>query len=324
MIKTSVIIPNYNGCAYLRDCLTFLMRCKGTEFHTIVVDDASTDDSCRMVREEFPGVTLLRLSENGGFAHAVNVGIRAARTDYVLLLNNDTVPEPDFVTEMEKTLSSGIRLFSVSAKMLSMKDTEVIDDCGDLYTALGWAVARGKGEDRIRFSRRDLVFAACGGAAIYRKKLLEHLGGFDEAHFAYLEDIDVGYRARIYGYRNAYCPTAVVYHAGSATSGSRYNTFKVSLSSRNSIYLIAKNMPPLQILFNLPFLLLGFLVKTAFFICKGFGGTYVKGLGRGFSLAFSEEGRKKRVRFTWKHLPNYLVIEKELLANMLALCLKIR
>ena len=106
--------------------------------------------------------------------------------------------------------------------------------------------------------RRRVIFASCAGADIYRKKVFEKIGYFDEEHFAYLEDIDVGYRARIFGYENWYVPAALVYHVGSGTSGSRYNQFKTRYSSRNNIYLIYKNMPVLQIILNLPFLVPGF------------------------------------------------------------------
>ena len=323
-IKTTVVIPNYNGKKYLRDCLTFLMRCKGCAFHTIVVDDASTDESCRMVKENFPGVELVELPQNGGFAHAVNEGIRRAKTEFVLLLNNDTIPEPEFVTAMEKEIQKSGRYFSVSAKMLSMKEPEIIDDCGDQYCLLGWALGVGKGQSSQRYTRRSEVFAACGGAAIYRRNVLLKLGLFDELHFAYLEDIDLGYRAMLFGYRNRYCPDAIVYHAGSATSGSRYNAFKVDLSSRNNVYLIAKNMPFLQLLLNLPFLLAGFLIKTLFFLKKGFGGVYLKGLMKGIRLSASSEGRKHKVRFRPKRLWNYLYVQYRLVANTLALCSKIR
>ncbi len=322
-IKTTVIIPNYNGKKYLQDCLTFLKRSAGTTFHTMVVDDASTDESCRMVREQFPKVELVELSENGGFARAVNEGIKRAKTEFVLLLNNDTIPEPEFVAQLEKEIQKSKRYFSVSAKMLSMKEPEIIDDCGDLYCLLGWALGIGKGQSSERYTRPREVFAACGGAAIYKRSVLQKLGLFDELHFAYLEDIDVGYRAQLYGYRNRYCPKAIVYHAGSASSGSRYNAFKVDLSSRNNVYLILKNMPPLQLLLNLPFLLAGFLIKTLFFIKKGFGGTYIKGLWKGIRLGLSEEGRKKRIRFSARRLPYYIYVQYRLIANTLALWDKI-
>lgn len=131
-------------------------------------------------------------------------------------------------------------------------------------------------------------------AAIYRRKLFEKIGLFDEAHFAYLEDIDLGYRANIYGYKNVFAPKAEVLHAGSAVSGSRHNAFKVSLSSRNSIYLIYKNMPVLQVLLNLPFLLVGFLIKTLFFVKKGLGREYIKGLKKGLNFLFQRKDETRR------------------------------
>lgn len=147
--------------------------------------------------------------------------------------------------------------------------------------------------------------------------IFEKIGLFDENHFAYLEDIDIGYRALIYGYRNYYCHGAVVYHAGSGFSGSRYNKFKIDLSAKNSIYLVYKNMPLLQQLLNLPFLLAGFLIKWLFFLKKGFGTVYVKGLVKGFSLCFSQKGREKKVPFLGKNLPNYVFIQIQLWWNMI-------
>lgn len=201
--------------------------------------------------------------------------------------------------------------------MVVMDNPEIIDGAGDLYCALGWAYARGKGRMTDTCKDSKEIFASCGGAAIYRRAVFEQIGYFDENHFAYLEDMDIGYRAKIYGYQNIYLPKAVVKHAGSAVSGSRYNEFKIKLSSRNSIYLIYKNMPFLQILINLPFLLLGFFIKTLFFVKKGFGIVYVKGLGKGIFSCFQDEFRQKKVKFQVENLGNYVKIQWELWINMI-------
>ena len=150
MIKTTVVIPNYNGISYLEDCLTFLKRSKETMFETIVVDNGSQDGSTQLIKERFPWVRLICLSENTGFSHAVNVGIKEAKTPYVLLLNNDTVVEHDFVAKLEQAMEDHPKYFSFSSKMLCMKQPEVIDDAGDYYCALGWAFARGKGKSAER------------------------------------------------------------------------------------------------------------------------------------------------------------------------------
>lgn len=314
-MKTTVVIPNYNGRNYLQDCLTSLLE--GSEVPAIiVVDNGSADESAAMVKEKFPMVKLIALPENRGFSAAVNIGIREAGTEYVFLLNNDTVVLKDTIEELEAAMERHPKAFSVAAKMLQMKNPELIDSAGDFYCASGWAFARGKDRKNEAFSKETSVFSACAGAALYRKAVFEKIGDFDENHFAYLEDIDVGYRAKIYGYRNYYAPASVVLHAGSGSSGSRHNKFKVDLSSRNSIYLIYKNMPVLQVLLNLPFLLLGYLVKILFFLKKGLGADYMKGLGKGFRLAFSGKGREHKVKFSMKHFGNYVVIQLQLWANM--------
>lgn len=330
-MKTTVVIPNYNGKEYLWDCLSFLKRsyvddpkhagnellCERHTFDTIVVDNGSTDGSIEMLRKEFPKVTVIALSENTGFANAVNVGIKAAKTPYVFLLNNDTKIDAGCVSKLEQAMDKRPDYFSIGAKMLSMQRPEEIDDAGDLYCALGWAFALGKGSDSSFYEKDYDVFAACAGAAIYRRDVFEQIGYFDENHFAYLEDIDIGWRALIYGYKNGYLHDAIVYHAGSGSSGSRYNAFKVKLSSRNSTYLIRKNMPLLQRVLNLPFLMLGFLIKWLFFVKKGFGLLYIKGLFAGIRLSLTEQGKCKKVRFQARHLKQYCIIQGMLWLNML-------
>ena len=309
--KVSVVIPNYNGKRFLAACLKALLS-DAPEAELLVVDNGSADGSRELAEREFPGVRLIALDQNYGFPRAVNEGIRAASRPYVILLNNDTEVLPGFTDALADALEADGRAFSAQAKLISLQDPERIDDAGNYYCALGWAFARGKDRPAACYEKPGAVFAACAGAAAYRRELFEKIGGFDEAHFAYLEDIDVGWRARIAGYRNLYVPSAKVLHAGSGTSGSRYNEFKVSLSSRNNIYLIWKNMPFLQILLNLPLLAAGFGLKYLFFMKKGFGRTYAKGLREGFRLC--REGRK--VRFYWKNLPSYVKIQLELWINI--------
>lgn len=312
-IRSTVVIPNYNGIDYIENCLRFL---QDEPAHIIVVDNGSTDGSRQLVQERFPQVGLICLDRNYGFCRAVNEGIAASKTTYVILLNNDTEVEKGFVRALEQPLERHPEVFSGSAQMRSLKRPGLIDDAGDYYCALGWAFALGKDKPIQGYQRKRRIFAACGGAAIYRRKLFEEIGVMDENHFAYLEDIDLGYRARLNGYNNLYIPEAVVYHAGSGFSGSRYNRFKVRLSSRNSVYLLYKNMPTAQILLNLPLLLAGFAVKTVFFMRKGLGGIYLQGLCEGAALCRSEKGRVHKVRFSRDRLYSYIVIQLELWRNI--------
>ncbi len=311
MADVAVVVPNYNGMRFLKACLDSLREQTVQGFPVILVDNGSVDGSADFAEEHYPEVTVRRFDSNRGFCAAVNEGIRMAQTEYVILLNNDTVCEPTFVEALVCAIEKRPRCFSCAAKMVRMKHPDRIDNAGDYYCALGWAFACGKGKPADRYQTEREIFSACAGAAIYRREIFDEIGLFDEEHFAYLEDIDVAYRARIAGYHNYFIPGAVVRHVGSGTSGSGYNEFKLRYSSRNSVYLVYKNMPWPQIVLNLPFLAVGFTVKMFFFARRGYLGKYVRGLGKGFRLC----SRDKKVRFRGRNLPHYLRIQWELWIN---------
>lgn len=330
-MKVTVIIPNYKGKDYICPCLDSLRaqqedwalkHGRSRLFTTLVVDNGSGDGSLEIIRQRYPEVKVIALPENTGFCHAVNVGIQQADTPYVLLLNNDTVVKPGFIAALLERMESEEKIFSVSPMMLSMQDESRIDDAGDRYNALGWAFARGKGQPAVRYEKSVRIFAACGGASLYRRAAVLALGGFDENHFAYLEDIDIGYRALIHGWHNVYEPKAKVLHAGSAASGSRYNAFKVKLSSANNAYMIGKNMPFVQLLVNLPFLLLGFFIKTAFFAKKKMGMLYVKGYAEGIARCFCSAGKAHKVRFKWRNLGHYCSVQGMLWLDLIRIFIK--
>ncbi|MCI8400932.1 MAG: glycosyltransferase family 2 protein [Lachnospiraceae bacterium] len=348
-MKTTVIIPNYNGKHFMEACMRALGKQSRKDFCVLIVDNGSSDGSVEWMREHLPGlvtveegkhlplseaatgektgqsgrdngakrgelpfpVYLLPLQENTGFSGAVNRGIRASVTEYVILLNNDTEVHRDYIRAMERAVGRDRRIFSVSSRMVQLHDKSLMDDAGDLYTVIGWGFQRGVGQKSSGYKRARRVFAACAGAAIYRRHVFEEIGYFDEAHFAYLEDLDVGYRARLAGYENWYCPAALVYHVGSGTSGSRYNPFKVRLAARNSVYLNYKNMPFLQLLINALPLAFGYAVKIRFFTKRGFGSDYRAGLKEGFTTLY----RCRRVPVGADRLLRYAQIELELIGN---------
>lgn len=315
--KSTVVIPNYNGISYIKNCLDSLLLDKAeTECEVVVVDNHSTDGSLELLKEQYPWVRLICFEENTGFCKAVNAGIHVSDTKYVILLNNDTTVEPGFVSALENFMDVTPMAFSAAAKMVDMKNPLLVDDAGDFYCALGWAFARGTGKASEKYTMVKEIFSSCGGAAIYRKSILEQIGLFDEEHFAYLEDLDIGYRAKIYGYRNYFVPDAVVHHAGSATSGSRHNAFKVDLSSKNSVYVIYKNMPFLQQVINLPCLMTGYFVKWLFFCKKGLGKNYADGVLAGIKRNFGKTAKNNKVKFKWINMGNYLRIQFELWKNI--------
>lgn len=307
--SVTVVIPNYNGLRFMEPCMAALEKQNCKDFEILVVDNGSSDGSVEWLKShQYPTIFL---EENTGFSGAVNVGIKASKTPFVLLLNNDTEVEPDFIGEMIKAIRRSDKIFAVSSKMVQMYHKELMDDAGDMYSVLGWAYQRGVGRSSKGYNREREVFSACAGAAIYRREVFEQIGYFDEMHFAYLEDIDVCYRAKIFGWHNRYCPTAVVFHVGSGTSGSKYNAFKVRLAARNNVYLNYKNMPLFQLLVNLLPITMGIIVKYGFFQKLGFGKEYLDGVKEGIKT------RKKcaKVAYFPEHMSNYLAIQWELICG---------
>lgn len=307
MKKVTVIIPNYNGMQFMEPCMRALEMQTCQDFEVLVVDNGSTDGSEEWLKEHH--IPTIYLADNTGFSGAVNVGIQAARTPYVILLNNDTAAEPEYVGALLCAIERSPKIFSVSPKMIQMYHPDLIDDAGDMYSIMGWAYQRGVGQETERYHRPCHIFSACAGAAIYRREIFQEIGYFDELHFAYLEDIDVGYRAKIAGYYNLYCPDAVVHHVGSGTSGSKYNSFKVKLAARNNIYLNYKNMPTLQLVVNGLPIAAGIVVKYFFFKKRGFEKDYAEGVLEGIRTVRNA----KKVPFRKEDLFNYLAIEWELI-----------
>lgn len=314
-MKATIVIPNLNGAGWLRDSIESVYAQTEQDFELIVIDNASTDESLEIARSYRgrPGYTLIENDRNTGFSYAVNQGIRLAKGEYVALFNNDAFAEPGWLAELIKTAESDARIFAVSSLMIRHFERHLADDAGDYVTLLGFACKRGDGLRTERYQKPCRVFSACGGAALYRKSILDEIGLFDENFFAYYEDVDISWRANSRGYRNVFCPTARCYHICGATTGAvRYNPFKSIQSGRNSILLPYKNMPLLMLLLNLPFLTLGYLLKVVMFRLRGFGGDYAKG----FHEAWKAIPRLDKPRFRLRDLPHYFWVETSLIAGL--------
>jgi len=331
IVKISVVIPNFNGLNLLINCLNSLENINNHnyEISIIIVDNGSEDGSVDFLRNKLKNVPFrddlkyhLIINENNlGFAKAVNQGIKVANennSSHICLLNNDTTVESDFFVNLVKTIEKDENIFSVSSKMLRYDNPDLIDDAGDEYTLLGWTKKSGDGLSIRYYTKEKDIFSSCGGAALYKMSILNEIGHFDENFFAYMEDVDIGYRARINGYKNVFSPKAIVHHLGSGSSGSRYNEFKIPLAARNNIWLIYKNMPWPQILLNIGFLFIGFLIKYLFFLRKGYGNLYLKGLREGLS----DRKKVKKVKFKTSNLKNYFKIEWKLIVNTFKLLVK--
>jgi len=240
--QVTIVIPNWNNMRWLPGCLDGLSEQRYRDFQIILVDNGSTDGSVAFVRKHYPQVQILTFAKNRGFAPAVNAGIQQSRSRYVALLNTDTIPRPNWLHCLMETMeSSPPDVGCLAPKMLKLGDPNVIDDAGDILSWYGSARKRGMGEPADTYTKVEQVFSACAGAALYRRAFLEDVGGFDESFTSYLEDIDLGLRGCLMGYRCLYVPGAEVLHQshGSGIARSRY----VYLMTRNRLRLLTKNIP---------------------------------------------------------------------------------
>jgi GT2 family glycosyltransferase len=239
----SVVIVNWNGRHLLPECLDSVFQQTFRDFEVIVVDNGSQDGSGEFVRSSYPAVILISLQTNRGFAGGSNAGMRAASGDYIALLNNDTRTDPGWlaglVAAAERSPSAGMW----ACKILSYDDPGVIDNVGLLIYRDG--LARGKGRlerDHGQYDQAGEALFPSGCAGLYRRRMLDEIGLFDEEFFAYADDVDLGLRARLAGWGCIYVPEARVYHRYSASS-STYSSFKAFLVERNRVWVLLKYYP---------------------------------------------------------------------------------
>lgn len=242
MSTVALVIPNWNGREWLPACLAAVAAQRHAPDRLIVVDNGSSDGSLDYLAAEHPDVRVIALGENTGFAHAANVGWRAADTDHVALINTDVVLAPDWLARMLAAADADPATGAVACKMVSLQDPGRVYDAGDILRRDGACEQRGRFmADDGRFDAPGEVFAACAGAAVYRRAALEAVGGFDERYFAYLEDVDLGLRLRLAGWGCRYQPV-VARHAGEGSShqlpGGHHR-----LVTRNTVLLVAKFFP---------------------------------------------------------------------------------
>ena len=317
MNKILVIIPHYDKLILLKECLYHLEQQSLNNFDVLIVDNGSTDGSAEYIYDfchKNKNYHSILLNENTGFAYAVNRGFEFSIKEgyqYSILLNNDAYVELDFIKELLYSIKQDSNTFAVSSMMINYHNKDLVDSFGDFYTILGWGFQGHIGEKVESIRKNEYCFSACGGASIYSNSILSKIGFLDENFFAYLEDIDLSYRAKLYGYNIRNCFTAKCYHLGSATSGSKYNEFKVRTSARNSIFLIYKNMPYLQILLNIFPLFVGIMTKQIFFATRGFGLDYFFGIYDGFKNLTSI----KKNDFEKINIFSFIYIEIELILN---------
>jgi GT2 family glycosyltransferase len=243
--KASVIVLNRNGLRFLDQCLgAVLAQQLDGSFEVLLVDNGSSDESVACVRERFPQVRIVDLAENLGFAGGNDRGFREARAEHVVLLNNDTRVRAGWLAALVAAAEADPRVGAVTSKLVFLDRPDTIQNAGSLLLSDGSGADRGFEErDRGQYERREEVFAACGGAMLVKRRVLDDVGDLDETFFAYYEDTDLSWRMRLRGWRIVYEPAAVVEHVHAGTS-EEWSPFFTFHAFRNRLFMILKNAPP--------------------------------------------------------------------------------
>ncbi len=243
-MTVAILIVNWNGGDLLRQCLDSVAQQRQSPDHIVVVDNASRDDSLERASRQLQHVELLRLASNVGFARANNIAAQAARRfDAFALLNPDASAEPGWLEALVSAAEHWPDAGSYASQIRLASAPQYPEGAGDSYPVSGRAGRFGPGTSWAEWPQVDVeVFAPCAAAALYRRDAFEEAGGFDERYFCYFEDVDLGFRLRLRGYRSVYVHSAVVRHVSSGLSGYRSN-FAVYHGERNAIWTFVKNMP---------------------------------------------------------------------------------
>ncbi len=296
--KYAVVIPNWNGIDSIAPCLESLQK-QTLKAQIIVVDNGSTDDSVELIKQQFPGVTLLELSRNLGFAGGVNIGINYGlekNIEYIGLFNNDAVADKSWLKHLVSELDKNNRVGIATGKLLDA-DRKHIDSTGDLYTTWGLPYPRGRGEPvSDKYDSDTEIFAASGGASLYRAEMFRQVGLFDQDFFAYYEDIDLSFRAQLAGWKVAYIPNALAFHQIGATSG-KLKGFVTYQTIKNLPWLMWKDVPgPL-----LPTILARFSIAYLSFVIRALGRGQVGPVFKGTLVSLLLLPKKIVQRFFIQH-----------------------
>jgi len=268
--KFSIIILFWNNGQYFQKCLDSLSNQIVNDFEIINIDNGSQEPIIQELLQDFPNlqIELIQLPENIGFSAGNNLGVEHSRGKYIITLNADAFPEKDWLENINKAIEKYPDCF-FSSKLIMANDPVKIDGAGDVYHFTGqvWRKYHNQKQSSLQL-REEEVFSACGAAAIYPKDAFLNVGGFDPDFFSYVEDVDLGFRLRLAGYKCIFLPDAVVHHVGSASTGKR-SDFSVYYGQRNLVWTFVKNMPCILIWILLPFhIILNFLTIVLSFFRK--------------------------------------------------------
>jgi len=304
----SIVIVNFNGRRYLKSCLSALSIQSYEPYEIILVDNGSSDDSAEYVRSHFPNTILVETGSNRGFAGGINAGIQQAKGEFILTLNNDTVPDATFLENFIIPMMADSRVGMCAAKMVFADGR--INSTGICISRSGAAWDRGIFEDDTGLYEQETeVFGPCAGAALYRRSMLDQIGLFDEDFFLYMEDVDLAFRAQWAGWLCRYIPSARVMHIFAGTTGIN-SEISVYYGNRNQLWYVIKNYPLHTFLVSLPWIIGRTCSVIPFYFFQGRGRSIlrakfdsIKGIGKMWKKRNLRTDKTSRERIEkWIHV----------------------
>jgi len=263
----SILIVNWNGKVHLETCLLSLSKITYKNTEVVVVDQGSSDGSVEFLKEKYKKVKVVKLKENVGFAQGNNIGLSQTKGEYVLLLNNDTKVEPNFLEPLVQAMQK--KAVAVVQPKICFWNKKEIQSAGSFMTTTGFLYHRGYGANIKKYNTKDEIFSANGACMLIKKKVAENLGLFDQEYFAYFEETDFCWRVWVSGYKVIYEPRSVIYHKGGETSKTFANSYVQYLSFRNRLNAILKNISFGCLLIIFPIHICLMVINVIAFLFKG-------------------------------------------------------
>jgi GT2 family glycosyltransferase len=294
----SLVIVCWNSAKYLSRCLECVSRQTFQDFEVIVIDNGSNDKGTVGLEEKYPTFVMRveRLAQNLGFSAANNMGARIARGKWLVLLNADAFPKPSWLAELLAASESNPAFTSFSSRQLQAGHPGILDGAGDAYhvSGMAWRIGLGYPSDMYGLEPAE-IFSPCAAAAMYLREAFLEVGGFDEDFFSYFEDVDLGFRLQLSGYRCLYVPQAEVEHIGSSTFGER-SDFAFYHSHRNLVWTYVKNMPSKLLWLHLPEHIAANLIYVVYYALRGRGKVLMKAKFDALTGLIKALGKRKEIQ----------------------------
>lgn len=274
--RTSVVILNYNGIKHLKEFLPRVIESLPPKVTLVIADNGSTDKSVAYLQENFPGIRLIELNHNHGFAKGYNLALQHLDDDYYVLLNSDIEPTDNWLEPLLKEMQKDAELAACQPKIKALENQELFEyagGSGGWIDALGYPFCRGRifdhcEKDEGQYDQTEEIFWASGAAMCIRADVFQTLGGFDPDYFAHSEEIDLCWRIKRAGFKIKAIPSSTVYHLGGGTLNYQ-SPFKTYLNFRNSLYSLVRNEGLSRLIWVLPSRLILDGIAAMLFLYQG-------------------------------------------------------